>query len=275
MRRVLPAALAVMAAAAVVTAAPAPAATTQISVSSVGSSVMSLHLDQALSLGEAGLPVSFGPVSTWGAVVIAKQDPGVSALSGTTWTGVGLLSDGGRSQAVPLGGVTRLPPGGYALYVLAPSGYRLTATLSLPGVSSTALSTWSRRMVPVTATHNSLVASVAALSDRVPATTKPGGAMVIMGATTGTPVAHDLAACLVEGAVPTGAEAECGTSQLATYSQDSRAGYGDATLAVAVPKLPAGHYTAVLRGEATGLGTGITFTTLQWSWTAPWRVAVR
>lgn len=261
--------------ASVATALPAPAAPASLSVSSVGSSVMSLQLDRPLAVPESGLAVTFSAVPTWAAVVIARQTPGVGALVGTTWTGVGLVSDGRRSQSVPLGEVSSLPAGSYALYVLAPSGYRVSVKLALPGVPSSALSAWSRRPVPVSARHNSLVASVAALSDRIPVTTKAGGAMVMMGATTGTPFAHDLAACLVEGVPPTGAEAQCGTSQLASYSDDSRAGYGDAALAVSVPKLPSGSYTGVVRAEATGFGTGITFTTLQWPWTAPKRTAVR
>lgn len=274
-RRAAALAIAGLAVGAVLTAAPAPAATPSgLAVSSVGSSVMSLWLERAVTVGETGLSVSFGPVPTWAAVIVAKQSPGVDALSGSTWTGVGLVSDGHRAQSVPLGGSSILPAGHYALYVLAPAGYRLTARLALPGIRPEALATWSRRTVQVSARHNSLVASIAALSDRIPVTTKPGGAFIMMGATTGAPIVHDLAACVAEGVPPTGAEAQCGTSQLATYSDDSAVGYGDTTLAVSVPKLPSGSYTGVVRAEGTGFGSGVTFTTLQWAWSAPRRVAV-
>lgn len=274
MRRLGALVVSALAFAGVLVTAPSAPAAAGLSVSSVGSSVMALHLDRPVTLGEQGLSVSFGPVPTWGAVVIARQSPGVGTLVGTTWTGTGLVSDGRRPQTVPLGGASSLPAGSYALYVLAPVGYRLSATVALPGVPASALATWSRRQVSVTTRHSSLVASIAALSDRVPVTAKTGAAVVMMGATSGTPIAHDLAACLVEGVPPTGAESECGTSQLTTYRESSHVGYGDSTLAVSVPRMPAGSYTGVLRGEATGLGSGITFTTLQWAWTAPRRTAV-
>ena len=267
--------LAAVSSALVVVAAPAPATPAGISASSLGSSVMSLYLDAPLKLGDGGLTASFGPVSSWGAVVLARQAPGVGALVGSAWTGVGVVSDGHRQQNVPLGGATTLPAGHYALYVLAPKDYMLSTRISLPGVRQQALATWSRQPVTVGARLDSLVASVAALSDRVPVKVRAGGAFVMMAATTGTPVAHDLAACVVEGVPPTGAETECGTSQLATYREDSAIGYGDTTLAVSVPELPQGSYTGVLRGEGTGLGSGVTFATLQWAWTAPLRTAVR
>ena len=275
-RRAVTAALAGFAVTALLTASPAPAtpAPAGLSVSSLGSSVMSLYLDKPLTVGAGGLAATFGPVSGWGAVVLARQAPGVAALSGSDWTGVGVVSDGHRQQNVPLGGASRLPAGHYGLYLLSPKGYTLSARLALPGVESKAVATWSRQPVTVGARLDSLVASVAALSDRIPAHVRAGGAFVMMGATTGTPVAHDLAACLVEGVPPTGAETECGTSQLATYREDSAVGYGDTTLAVSVPKLPTGSYTGVLRGEGTGIGPGVTFATLQWAWTAPLRTAV-
>src|SRR4051812_41003312 len=108
MRRLWTAVLAAVGILSVALAVPSPAAPTGVSVSSLGSSVMSLYLDKPLTLGASGLPAGFGPVSTWGAVVLARQTPGIAALSGEAWTGLGVVSDGHRQQTVPLGGATTL-----------------------------------------------------------------------------------------------------------------------------------------------------------------------
>jgi hypothetical protein len=236
---------------------------------------MSLYLDKPLTVPASGLPVSFGPVSAWGAVVLARQAPGSAVVRTPLYMGVGLLSDGQRTARVPFGGGVTLPAGPYALYVLSPTGYRLSVNLGLPGVTQSALALWSRRDVSVGSTLDRQLASVAGMSDRVPVKTRKGGALVVLGTTTGAPLGHDLAACVVQGVPPTGAEAKCGTYGMTSYREAVAVGYGDATVAMAIPSMPSGSYTTVIRAETTGLGSGIAFTTLQWSWTAPRRTAVR
>jgi hypothetical protein len=274
MRRVWAAVLAAASGALIAIAAPAPATTAGLSVNSTGSSVMTLHLAQPLTITDAGLPVTFGAVPSWGAVVLARQARGSAVPQLPYYAGVGAVSDGRRAALVPFGGATTLPAGTYALYVLSPVGYRLSVKLALPGVPRSALAVWSRREVKVAATLDRQLASVAGLSDRVPVTMRPGGALVVLGAAIGAPVGHDLAACVVEGALPAGAEAKCGTKAMTSYREAMDVGYGDGRIALAIPAVPSGSFTTVIRAEGTGLGPGLAFGTLQWAWTAPRRTAV-
>ena len=274
MRRVWAAVLAAARSALVAIAAPAPASTGVLTVSSTGSSVMTLYLAKPITITDAGLPVTFGAVPSWGAVVLARQSPGSAVPRLPDYAGVGAVSDGRRAALVPFGGATTLPAGAYALYVLSPAGYRLSVKLALPGVPRSALATWSRREVKVVATLDRQLASVAGISDRIPVTMRAGGAVVVLGAAIGTPVGHDLAACVVEGALPTGAEAKCGTKAMTSYREAMDVGYGDGRIALAIPALPRGSFTTVIRAEGTGLGPGIAFGTLQWAWTATRRTAV-
>lgn len=243
-------------------------------MSSLGSSVVALHVTRPVTIPAAGMTVSFSPVSSWAAVVIAHQNRGSARLIGNDFTGVGIASDGRRTAAQGFGSATKLPAGWYALYVLAPTGYRITARISLPGVVQSDVALWSRRHVPTTAHLEQQLASSAGLTNRVAIGAKQPSGLVVLGNTMGGPFTHDLAVCLVEGAVPRGAEMLCGSPGLTTYREDADMGAGDGSIALLVPTLPSQPLTAVLRAEANGLGTGLAINALQWAWTAPATTAV-
>ena len=252
--------------------------TRPITVTSVGPSVLAVHLGAPLTVPASGLPVSFGKGLPWGAVVLARQEPGTATVTAPYFAGIATLPDGRNSVLTGFnaagGGDLVLPAGHYGLYLLAPPGHRMTATLRLPASAKATVSLWSRTQVRAWVGLNVALASVASLTDRHPFTVTRPTALAVLGFTTDGPFAHDLAACLVSGTPPLGAEETCGTSAMSAAAQAVDTGYGPGRIAVVVPRVPNGSYTVVLRGQTFGLGTGMGITTLRWQWTAPRRVAV-
>lgn len=252
-----------------------------LTVTSVGPSVLSAYLAKPLTVPAAGLPVTLGAGLPWGAVVLARQLPGTTTVVAPSFAGVATLPDGRGAVTTPLMGSTPrsdgtlvLPAGHYALYLLAPSGHRMTATLHLPASVGASLSLWSRTPVRAWVGLNVALASVASLTARRPFTVTKPTALAVIGQTTGDPLTHDLAACLVPGTPPFGAEETCGTSALATSAESSSSGFGPGGVAVIVPRVADGSYTLVLRAQTLGFGAGMGITTLRWEWTVPKRTAV-
>ena len=274
MRRLAALATLLAATAGLLFARPAPAAPApSISVSSVGAGVYSLHLSHPVTVPAGGLSASFGTVSTWGAVIVARQARGTARLIGNSYAGVGVTSDGHGTATQHFGTATTLPAGSYALYVLAPAGYRLSVKLSIPGAVQSDLALWSRRPVATTTHLEQELASAAGLTDRFAVTARQPSGLVVLGNTIGGPLTHDLAVCLVEGTVPAGAEMRCGNG-MTSYQEDADLGAGDGSIALELPSIPKAQLTAVIRAYSNGLGTGLAVNALQWTWTAPATTAV-
>lgn len=262
-------------------ATPSTSLVRPLTVASVGPSVLAAYLAKPLTVPASGLPVTFGEGLPWGAVVLARQLPGTTTVVAPAFAGVASLPDGRGTVITPLLGSTPrsdgtlvMPAGHYALYLLAPPGSRMTVTLRLPASAGASLSLWSRTPVRAWVGLNLALASIATLTDRRAFTVSRPTALAVIGRTTEGPVAHDLAACLVPGTPPLGAEETCGTSALATTAESASLGYGPGSIAVIVPRLADGGYTLVLRGQTLGLGTGMGITTLRWEWTPPKRTAI-
>ena len=252
-------------------------------VTSSGSSVVGAVLDRAVTIPASGLDVKSWRLSdtTWAAVVLARQPiPGRVPVA-PYFVGSAYVSAGGSARTtLPMFGqaplspsgtaALQLPAGSYAVYLLTDPEGTATAEITIPGLTGSVTlhgQTWvDAHVSTMAATAGVDAAAAGSTAESAPSES----AIVMLAATSGDPVAHDLALCLLRGPASTGkpsTEDVCGTpAQSSVAASRSTGPLGGAATAIA-PVVAKGSYATAFHLRVVGPGSAAAVTVLRWTWT--------